>query len=160
MKFKEKQDEAMKQALNVIKDVNKDFSEQFERSYGNGLIETYKADDAKTVLLGMGSFCSTAKVAIDELRAKGKKVGLVRLRSYRPFPSEELKKLLEKKEVAVIDRAVSPGSNPPLYTEIKSLNLKDLNGFVVGLGGRDITVEMLKSIAMKIGQRKEVEWIY
>lgn len=162
MKFKEKQSEAMSNSIQTIKDVNKEFSDKFERSYGNGLIETYKIDDAKNVIIGMGSLCSTAKVAIDEMREKGKKVGLIKIKSFRPFPSEDLMKILGKmKGIAVIDRAISPGSNCPVYSEIKALGLKaDLNNFIVGLGGRDITKEMLKNIMMKIGQRKEVEWIY
>jgi pyruvate ferredoxin oxidoreductase alpha subunit len=162
MKFREKQDDAMKSSIDVIRNVNKEFSDKFERSYGNGLIETYKIDDAKNVIVGMGSLCSTARVAIDEIREKGKKIGMIKLKSFRPFPSEDLMKILEKmKGIAVIDRAISPGANAPLYAEIKALGLKaDLNNFIVGLGGRDITKEMLKNIMMKIGQRKEVEWVY
>ena len=162
MKFREKHEEAVKNSLDVIRETNTEFSEKFERKYGNGLIETYRIDDAKFVLIGMGSLCSTARVAIDEMREKGRKVGLIKIKSFRPFPYEELGKILEKiKGIAVIDRAVSPGALPPLYTEIKSFNLKaDLNSFIVSLGGRDVTKEMLKSIIMKIGQRKEVEWIY
>jgi pyruvate ferredoxin oxidoreductase alpha subunit len=162
MKFKEKQDESMKGSLQIIKQVNEEFAGKFDRKYGDGLIETYKTEDAKFALIGMGSLCSTARIVIDEMREKGKKVGLIKIKSFRPFPSEELMKILEKmKGIAVIDRAISPGALPPLYNDIKSLNLKaDMNSFIVGLGGRDITKEMLKSVINKIGQRKEVEFIY
>jgi len=162
MKFKEEQDKAMHDSLEIIKEANQEFAERFERKYGNGLIETYKLDDAKFALIGLGSLCSTARVVVDELRAKGKKVGLIKIKSFRPFPMNELIKVCEKiKGIAVIDRAISPGSLAPLYSEVKALNLKaDLNSFIVSLGGRDITKEMLKGIFSKIGQKKETEWIY
>lgn len=162
MKFKEMQDESMRNSLSIIKEVNEEFSGKLGRGYGDGLIECYKTEDAKQVIIGLGSLCSTSRVAIDEMREKGKKVGLIKVKSFRPFPSDELRKILEKiKGIAVIDRALSLGSNAPLYSEIKALNLKaDVNSFILSLGGRDITKDMIKSIINKIGQRKEVEFIY
>ena len=162
MKFKEKQFEAFENSHSTIKELNEEFAEKFGRNYGDGLIETYKMDDAKTALIAMGSVCSTARVAIDELREKGKKVGLIKIKSYRPFPKNELLKVCGRaREIAVIDRALSFGTSAPLFKDIKALNLKaDINSFIVGLGGRDITKDMIKSIILKAGQKKEVEFVY
>lgn len=161
MKFRELQAKAIDDSAKIVEEVNDEFAEKFKRSYGNGLIECYKTEDAKSVIVAMGSACSTTKAVIDELREKGKKYGLVRIRALRPFPKNNLMKILEKmKGIGVIDRALSPGSSAPLFTEIKALGLKaDINNFIIGLGGKDITKETIKTIFSKIGQSKEVEWI-
>ena len=99
----------------------------------------------------MGSVCGTIKDVIDEQRQKGKKVGLLKLITYRPFPKEALYQALKKVPfIGIVEKAVSLGADGPLYTEIKSLlKQKDANvlsGFVAGLGGRDITKATIENI--------------
>ncbi|MFH1248416.1 MAG: pyruvate ferredoxin oxidoreductase, partial [Candidatus Omnitrophota bacterium] len=109
--------------------------------------------DAEKVLIAMGSVCGTAKEAVDELRKKGKKVGLLKINCYRPFPSQEIYEVLKGiPKVGVLDRALSLGSYSPLASEIKSVfcgkKKKPLviSSFVVGLGGRDITRDSIKEV--------------
>jgi pyruvate ferredoxin oxidoreductase alpha subunit len=143
---KEQQDDSVK-SLKIVKQVHNEFAKHFGRKYGDGLIEEYKCKDASTVIIAMGSACGTARVAIDNLRKKGKKVGLIKLKSFRPFPAEELKKALSGKTyAAVIDRAVSFGlSDGPVCSEIRSAadNKTKIRSYIAGLGGRDITEQML-----------------
>jgi pyruvate ferredoxin oxidoreductase alpha subunit len=147
MQFKKQQQDAMLNALEVIKNTSKEFEKKFQRSYGDGLIETYRIEDAKNTLLCLGSVCGTARDVIDKLRKKGKKVGMIKIKTFRPFPANELKKIAKGLEgIAVIDRAISLGNSGPVFTEVKSalqdcsIRLKD---FVAGLGGRDITEQDL-----------------
>ena len=161
--FKKQQHDSMMAANGEIKKINLEFSKKFHRKYGDGLIETYRMEDADFAILGMGSLCSTARIAIDELRKKGKKAGLIKIRTFRPFPSDELKKISKKlKGIAVIDRSISPGSAGPLYNEVKSSLPYDIkiNNFITALGGRDIDIKMLSSAVEKIGQSKEVDWLF
>ena len=91
----------------------------------------------------MGAIGSEAKVAVDSLREKKVKAGLVRLKSFRPFPEKQLRKLLEDKKIYVFDRAISPGSGGQLYQELKaalsSTPVKRISPRVVGIGGIDVT---------------------
>jgi pyruvate ferredoxin oxidoreductase alpha subunit len=162
MAFKKIQSDAILEAKKEIKKINSDFADEFGINHGDGLIEAYKMEDAEVALLGMGSLCSTARVAVDEMRSNGKKVGLIKVKSFRPFPSEELKKITEKlKGIAVIDRAISMGNTGPLFTEVKaSIKNIQMNDFITALGGRDINVKMLSSAVEKIGQKNEVEWLF
>jgi len=162
MDFKKEQQDSIISARNDIKKVNKEFGDKFGRNYGDGLIETYRIEDADYAILGMGSLCSTARVAIDEMRNKGKKVGLIKLRAFRPFPYDELKKVVSGlKGIAVMDRAISLGSAGPLFTEVKACicNIQ-LNDFITALGGRSINVKMLSDAVGKIGQKNEVDWLF
>jgi pyruvate/2-oxoacid:ferredoxin oxidoreductase alpha subunit len=84
-------EEAQERAKTVITEVNTDFTKKFGRSYGNGLIEEYRTEDAKGVLITMGSMTGTARVVVDQMREEGKPIGLVKLRSFRPFPTEDLR---------------------------------------------------------------------
>ena len=162
MAFKKVQSDAIIEAKKEIKKVNSDFADKFGRSYGDGLIETYRMEDAEFALLGMGSLCSTARVAIDDMRSKGKKVGLIKLRTFRPFPAEEFNKITAKlKGIAVIDRAISLGNGGPLHIEVKScIQNVIINDFITALGGRDINVKMLSDAVEKIGQKKEIDWLF
>lgn len=162
MHFKKQQQDAMLNSVDIIKKTNLEFGKRFGRIYGDGMIETYKIEDAKEAIVAMGSVCSTARIVIDRLRQKGRRVGLIKIRTFRPFPSEELKKIASKIEkFAVIDRAVSLGNSGPLFLEVKaSLSQLKINNFIVGLGGRDINENTIENIIKKIGQKQEVEWIF
>jgi pyruvate ferredoxin oxidoreductase alpha subunit len=120
---------------------------EFEKIFGRRYqpIETYRADDADVLMLTMGGLGETAMSVVDERRAKGEKVGLVRIRLWRPFPFDEFKKAIAKcKVLAVLDRAISfGGPTGPVASEVKAALYHDAHRplvveFVVGLGGRDV----------------------
>lgn len=163
MHFKKQQQEAMEKSLDVITKVNQDFSRKFGRSYGDGLIETYKMEDAECAIAAMGSVCGTIRVVIDELRKKGRKVGLIKIRCYRPFPEDVLLKTVKcLKAVAIIDKDISLGYDGALYTDIKAAlhNQKIiLNNFIMGLGGKDITKDDIIKVFDSIKNENEQEWI-
>lgn len=139
----------MNEVLELIPQVASEFKKVFNRQ-GLKLVEAYKTQDADVVLVAMGSVCGTIKDVIDEEREKGKKVGLLKIITYRPFPKQTIYEALKNaKSVGIVEKAVSLGSDGPLYTEIKSLfSSKDtkLSGFVAGLGGRDITKDTIRHI--------------
>ena len=149
-----------------VKKVHDEYARMFGRAYGNGLIEEYKSNDADRVIVSMGSFCGNAKEAVDELRSRGEKVGLVRVRLFRPFPYAALAKALEgKKSVGVFEKAYSMGAAPPLYGEValSLLETKDkpvLSSFVGGLGGKDVTVKDVFDLYEKLKKGvKLMEWV-
>ena len=124
--------------------------EEFGRIFGRYYhpIETYRTEDASTILITMGSATETAMLAVDSLRDKGQKVGLVYIRLWRPFPHEEFfEAVREAKVIAVLDRAISYGmGGGPVFSEVKAslYNLTQrpyIKNFVAGLGGRDIPIE-------------------
>ncbi len=154
---KKAQDEALKNSKEVIVEAWKEFGDLFGRYYSP--VETYRMEDAETAIFIMGSLAETAMTAVDRMREKGLKVGIVRPRLFRPFPTEELVSALEKvKNVAVIDRALAyNGMGGPLSFEIKS-TLYDaglhpyIKNYIAGLGGRDVTVENFTEIVEDIGK--------
>lgn len=136
---------AMK-ALEIYDDIAQEFARQFGRTYD--AVENYLCDDADVVFVIMGCFATKAKAAVDQLRTAGKKVGLLRPRLIRPFPSRHIQRLLcGKKGVAVIDQNLSIGKGGVIHCELTSVlyGQKDsptaILSFVGGLGGRDITTE-------------------
>jgi len=140
------------EVLEIIPKLTAEFSKVFGRNY-NGLIEEYRTKDAERVIVAMGSVCGTIKDVIDELRAKGKKVGLLKIMAYRPFPALAIYEALKGiPKVAVLDRALSLGSYAPLAGEIKAVFFgktkkpQVISSFVVGLGGRDITKDSIKEV--------------
>ena len=141
---------AMQAALNKIDDIDKEFSKSFGRNYG-GQLEEYRTEDAEIILVALGSAASTAKSVIDAKRDEGVKVGLVRIRCFRPFPADKLDKALrDKKAIGVIDRDVCYGWNTGIvFMELQALlahsglNIPVVN-FIAGLSGADITVNHLK----------------
>ncbi len=144
--------ETHKEALMLIPKIAQEFSKAFGRNY-NGLIEGYQIKDAERVIVAMGSVCGTVKEVVDELRKKGKKVGMLKIVSLRPFPTSQIFEALKNiPKVAVIDRALSIGSFAPLASEIKatffgkSKKPKTIGSFIVGLGGRDVTKESIKEV--------------
>ena len=140
------QAQAMKDSMPVIMDVAKKFYDMTGRKYG--FFEEYKMDDAEVAIVVIGSSAGTGKEAVDRLRAEGQKVGLIKLRVFRPFPRIPLAEAMCKvKAVAVMDRAESfSNSGGPLFNECRS-SLYDLDNkpycinYIYGLGGRDIQVE-------------------
>jgi len=135
-------------------------------SFHGDMVETYRMEDAECALVAMGSMASEAKVAVDELRERGYRCGVVRVRSFRPFPREELRELLAPlRAVMVIDRSVSFGLEGPLYSEVKAViyghSDAEVYDIITGLGGRDVTYELMvenTEAALKGRLEQETRW--
>ncbi|HIV68335.1 MAG TPA: pyruvate ferredoxin oxidoreductase [Candidatus Butyricicoccus stercorigallinarum] len=146
MEAKKAQAEAMKRAKQVILDVGKRFGDQTGRYYG--FFEAYRMEDAETAVVLIGSSAGTARATVDHLRAQGRRVGMVKVRVFRPFPFDEIAQALSGcKAVAILDKAESfSAAGGPLFAETRSA-MYDLDNrpkavnFVYGLGGRDFRIE-------------------
>ena len=157
MEHKYQQAVAMKNAKKVILDVAKEFKTISGREYS--LFEEYRMEDAERAIVLIGSSAGTAKAAVEELRAKGEKVGLVKLRVFRPFPGEELAKALAGvKAVAVLDKSEGfSGCGGPVFADTRSAcygldkGPKIVN-FIYGLGGRDVRVEHIASVYERLAE--------
>jgi len=151
MEHKVQQAEAMKNAKRAILDVAADFERTFGRKYG--LFEAYRLEDADAAIVLIGSTAGTAKACVDEMRAEGKKVGLLKIRVFRPFPGEEIARALaDVKAVAVMDKSEGfTGCGGPVFAETAAACL-DLErapkmiDVVYGLGGRDCRKEDLRRL--------------
>lgn len=152
MEAKRQQAQAMIDAKDVIKKVGAEFGEMTGRPYE--LIEKYMMDDAEEALIIIGSSAGTAKQAINELRAEGKKVGLIKIRSFRPFPAEDIAEALKNvKAFAAMDKDDSFNAHcGPIYAETCAALYassvfapKGIN-YIYGLGGRDVRVESIKTV--------------
>lgn len=151
--FKRQQEEAMKNALRVIMQVHEEYGKLCGRYYGDGLIEKYELDDAEIAIVCLGSTAGTVKTVVDKLRTEGVKAGLLRIRSFRPFPAEELARALAKvKAVAVMERSMSFGGNGgAVYHETRHA-LYDLSShphivnYIHGLGGRDTSPAQIRRV--------------
>ena len=142
---------AMRNAKKVIAEVSADFERLTGRKYE--FFEKYKMDDAETVIVCMNSTAGTAKAAVDELREQGVKAGLLKIRMFRPFPSEEVAEVLKNaKAIAVLDKADSlNGAGGALFEDVVSgmyvsnIHVPTVN-YVYGIGGRDTTVADIKKV--------------
>ncbi|ASJ05341.1 pyruvate ferredoxin oxidoreductase [Thermococcus barossii] len=170
--FRYKIQKAMEKAEKVIHEVGKEFGERFGRDYSQ-MIELYRTEDADFVFMGMGSLMGTVKQAVDILREEGYKVGAAKVRWFRPFPKKELYELAKSVEgIAVLDRNFSFGQEGILFNEAKgalyNTDAKPLiKNYIVGLGGRDFTVndvrkiaENMKAIIDKGELDVEVDWYH
>lgn len=151
MEAKKNQEIALENAKAVILEVAKKFKKISGREYG--LFEEYKTKDADYIMLIMGSAAGTAKQAVDEMRAHGKKAGVLKLRVFRPFPAEEIAEALKGcKAVAIMDRCESyNGNGGPLGSEVtaglfRSKVMVEAVNYIYGLAGRDFTVDETKAV--------------
>jgi len=150
-------------AKQLIRNIAKDWKKKFGRDHGD-LLELYRVDDAEYILLAMGAIGSESKVAIDRLRDAGVNIGLARVRTFRPFPKEDIVRLGKKAELIVIDRNISIGSEGALHNEVKAAlyGHADTNvyGYIAGLGGKDVTYQDVEVMCKKVlqGKAKEGEW--
>ena len=140
-------------AKEIVKEVARDFQSAFGRWYGD-VIDTYRAEDAETLFVAMGSVIGTLKDWVEAQRAEGEKVGVVKVRCFRPFPEEELVAAVSKaKRVIVLEKAVSMGSTGILAAELRAAlygkSTVPVTGAVAGLGGRDITMETIDEIKQR-----------
>jgi len=154
---------AQEYAKKLIPKIAEDWKKRFGRYHGD-LLELYKCDNVDHILLSMGAIGAESKVAIDNLQKNGLKVGLARVRTFRPTPQEEILKLSKQADLIVIDRNISVGSEGVLFNEVKaSLYGKSdakVNGFIAGLGGKDVTYIDIETICKKVidGKAKDCEW--
>jgi pyruvate ferredoxin oxidoreductase alpha subunit len=165
--FKRQQEEAMRNALGVISKIHDEFGQLSGRGYGDGLLEPYALEDAEVAIVCLGSTAGTVKTVVDELRSQGIKVGLLRIRTYRPFPAEVLvKALVNVKAVGVLERSMSfGGAGGAVFHEIRNaLYDEKMHPFIVdyihGLGGRDTNPAQIRRVyedLRKIIQEKHVE---
>jgi len=148
-------DQAVVEAKPVILEVAQAFKEKFGR-YQGGLIDTYKTEDADTIFVAMGSLVGTLKDTVDEMRTEGKKVGVLKVRCFRPFPGDELYAALQHaKNVIVLEKAISLGGGHILAAEMRSsfygrTPAPRVAGAIVGLGGRDITPGTIKGAYQRV----------
>ena len=155
--IKKSQEVAFQGIRPIITELWDEFEKHFGRKYKP--VETYKSEDAETLILTMGSYSQTASVAVDELRNKGKKVGQLKLRLWRPFPFDELRAAVKgAKRLIILDRCISSGGpGGPVASEVKSAlySEKDrpkIASFIAGLGGRDILPEQFIEI-IELGEK-------
>jgi pyruvate ferredoxin oxidoreductase alpha subunit len=151
---KKAQEVNLEAAKKVVLECWGEFGKLFGRSYSP--VERYHSEDAKVLLLTLGGFSETAMTAVDKMRAEGRKVGLVRIRLWRPFPFAELRQAVKNAEtLIVLDRAISfGGPGGPVCSEVKAALYGETKkpkviGFVGGLGGRDITPDEFEEIVNK-----------
>jgi pyruvate/2-oxoacid:ferredoxin oxidoreductase alpha subunit len=140
----------MEEAVGVAQQADEDFGRAFGRRYG--ILEEYQSEDADVLLVTSGTITGTARVVVDDYRKKGEKVGLVKMKMFRPFPAAEVRRVLQPaKKVAVVDRNVSFGATGIFAQEIRSVlqhhgEGTSVFGFIAGLGGRDVTPQALQEI--------------
>lgn len=164
--FKRQQEQAMANALTVIQQVHDEYFRISGRNYGNALIEKYRLDDAEIATVVVGSAAGTMKVVVDELRQEGVKVGLLRLRTFRPFPVEEIQKALSKvRAIAVLDKSMSFGGNGgAVFQEVRHA-LYDLEiqpyviNYIYGLGGRDTSPKEFRKIYEELAHIQKTDQI-
>jgi pyruvate ferredoxin oxidoreductase alpha subunit len=149
---------SLQKAIEASTDMIEEVADQFKKTFGRyqgGLVEKYRLDGAETVIVSMGSVVGTIKEVVDTLRDKGKKVGVLKIRAFRPFPKEAIYQALKDiKNVIVIEKAISLGATGILYDEIKAAlygrtSQPRVSGFIAGLGGRDIPKESIMKVIEK-----------
>jgi pyruvate/2-oxoacid:ferredoxin oxidoreductase alpha subunit len=150
MEIRKRQQEAMDQAHGVFDEVEAEWDKRFGRRYG--AIEEYRTEGADAILVTSGTVTSTARYVVDQRREKGEAVGLLKVKMFRPFPTERLRRALAgRKSVAVLDRNISPGHGGIFAEEIRAA-LYDVEltrrpaiyGYIIGLGGRDVTPAVIE----------------
>jgi len=161
MELRYKMQKAMDEAVGVTKQVGAEFGKAFGRNYD--VLERYRMDDAEIALVTCSSITSTSRVVVDELRAVGEKVGLVKMRMFRPFPFEAVRQALSGVEkAAIIDRNISFGQGGVFASEIKAALYDSpqqpvVFPFIIGLGGRDVTPESIRGIVRHVQEHDRPE---
>jgi len=155
--------DAHENAKKLIPQIAKEWKQKSGFYHGD-LLELYKCDNAEYILLAMGAIGAESKAAINEMQKNGVKIGLARVRTFRPFPKEEILKLGKQADLIIIDRNISVGLEGALFTEVKAALYNKSNakvhGFIAGLGGKDVTYKDIETICKKAidGKAKGYEW--
>ncbi len=165
MELRHKIARAMERSRSIFLEIEDDYARITGRNHG-GLLPTYKVDDADTVLVTMGTASTTAKGVVDAMRAEGHKVGLAKLRAFRPFPVQELRDLASVVDrIGVLDRSFTFGATGAAFTEVASALYSAperplLRDFVAGLGGRDITAATVRGVFTDLlaNDAPEIRW--
>ncbi|MEW6592505.1 MAG: pyruvate ferredoxin oxidoreductase [Candidatus Hadarchaeota archaeon] len=150
---------AVRDSKETILSVDREFKKKFGRGYG--LVEKYRSDDAKIIAVTAGSLAGTVKDVVDKYRKKGSKIGLVRVRSFRPFPDEELVEAIgDAKAIAVIEKDISLGSAGALYLDVVAALSKVKSpplalNFICGLGGRDVSPLQIRTAVRETAKAAE-----
>jgi pyruvate/2-oxoacid:ferredoxin oxidoreductase alpha subunit len=158
-KYKHMAQTSMNSAKEIATRVDNEFREEFGRGYG--IIEPVMLDDAETVIVTAGSITSTARVAIKALREKGSRVGLLKLRLFRPFPVEAIQQaLIGKKKIGVIDRNISLGGGGIFCQELRAALVHSpdhplIFSYIAGIGGTDVNPEVIEKIALDVMEKTE-----
>ena len=162
-----KMQETMDRAIGIAQRADEEFDHIFGRNHG--LIERYYSDDAELILVVSGTMASTTRDVVDQLRSQGKKVGMLKVRLFRPFPRQHFRNAVQgAQKVAVVDRNISVGFGGIFHQEITSTmygHRDDLPifGFITGLGGRDVTPQVIHEIVEYADTHntpdKEIIWI-
>jgi len=169
MEFKKSQTDAMERARGVIDEVFSQFKEMFGREYNQ--VTPFMTDDADIIIVSMGSMSGTVREAVREMRKEGKKVGLLKITTLRPFPGKKIVELTgHARAIAVMDRNISPGFGGAVFGEISAAFINrerrpKIYDYIVGLGGRDIVLEDIRHIVESTEKKisdpsaEPVEWV-
>jgi pyruvate/2-oxoacid:ferredoxin oxidoreductase alpha subunit len=158
-KYKHMAQGSMDSVKEIAAQVDREFRKEFGRGYG--IIEPIMVEDAEIVIVTAGSITSTARVAIRVLREQGHRVGLLKIRLFRPFPAEEVHAALRgKKKIAVVDRNISLGSGGIFCQELRAALVHSSDhpftySYIAGIGGTDVTPEVIQKIAFDVFSRNE-----
>lgn len=155
----------------ILKETMDSFEKTFGRRYGNGMVQEYMMDDVDVAIVAMGTIAGTCKAAVEKMQKEGKKVGLIKLRSYIPFPENDFKELAKRLDgIAVVDRSICPGKGGPVFSKLRDTLFEEednpkLLQFHAGLGGKEVRVHDFEMIGDKIlnavkgGKEDKVTWV-
>jgi len=167
MEFRYEMQKSMEEAARLIPVVAEEYNHYIGRHHGT-MLEYYKTEDADYLLMTAGTLAGTSRLVVDEYRGKGIKLGLIKIRTFRPFPTEDIQKAVKNvKKIAVIDRNISFGKSGIFFAETKSALYNGnahplMNGYVAGLGGRDVTPQTIGEIVenlIKSEKGQDLIWI-
>ncbi|MFH1179787.1 MAG: transketolase C-terminal domain-containing protein [Candidatus Bathyarchaeota archaeon] len=155
----------------ILKETMDSFEKTFGRRYGNGMVQEYMMDDVDVAIVAMGTIAGTCKAAVEKMQKEGKKVGLIKLRSYIPFPENDFKELAKRLDgIAVVDRSICPGKGGPVFSKLRDTLFEEEDNpkmlqFHAGLGGKEVRVHDFEMIGDKIlnavkgGKEDKVTWV-
>lgn len=166
VRFRREVARAMARAAATFGDVEEEYERVTGRSHG-GMLPTYRTEDADAILVAMGTMATTARAVVDELRSEGKKVGLAKLRVFRPFPSEDMRALArEPSRIGVVDRSFTFGEMGAAASEVSTAlysapERPPVSHFIAGVGGRDVTPAEVRRMfdALLAGDPPTVRWV-
>mgnify|MGYP001148243720 CR=1 FL=1 len=158
-KYKQMAQASMDSVKGIAVQLDREFKKEFGRGYG--IIEPIMLEDAEVIIVTAGSITSTARMAIKELRSQGHKIGLLKIRLFRPFPVEAIQEVLRgKKKIGVIDRNISLGCGGIFCQELRAALVHSSDhplifSYIAGVGGSDVTPEVIQKIAFDVIEREE-----